>query len=119
MGCLAEYYFATEAMSKGFTISMPLLDSSAYDCILDNGTKLLKIQIKAIYKKRKVRNKNKWKLNLRNGDNFYDLKDVDFFAIYNDDLNGFFIIRNNQQKSLVINANGKYKDNFNNFALFY
>ncbi len=100
-------------------ISMPLLDSSAYDCILDNGSKLLKIQIKAIYKKAKVRNKNKWKINLRNGDNFYNLNDVDFFAIYHADLNGFFIIPNNKQKSLVINANGKYKNNFNNFALFY
>tara|TARA_R100000149_G_C5875915_1_gene139751 strand:- start:1939 stop:2259 length:321 start_codon:yes stop_codon:yes gene_type:complete len=106
-------------MSKGFTISMPLVDSSVYDCILDNGCKLLKIQIKAIYQKAKVKGSDKWKLNLRHSGQFYNKKDVHFFAVYVSELDGFFIIPNNQQKALVINIRGKYRNNFNNFALFY
>ena len=51
-GCFAEYHFATRAMEKGFNVSMPLLDSSAYDCILEKEGKLFKFQIKYVSKDR-------------------------------------------------------------------
>ncbi len=35
-GCFAEYKFATRAMEEGFNVSMPLLDSSAYDAIVES-----------------------------------------------------------------------------------
>lgn len=120
VGCLAEYIFATRAMAKGFKISMPLLDSSTYDCILDNGAALLKIQIKSLSMHRKKRpNRNGYKVNLRNGLNYYTRHEVDFFAIYLSKDDGFFIIPNYEQMSFVLNRVGKYQDNFNNFGLFY
>ena len=42
-GCFAEYKFATMAIEKGFNVSMPLLDASAYDCILEKNNTLYKI----------------------------------------------------------------------------
>jgi hypothetical protein len=50
-GCYAEYKFATMAMEYNMRVSMPLLDSSPYDCIVElpNG-KLKKIQIKSTAK---------------------------------------------------------------------
>ena len=47
LGCTAEYKFATMAMESGLKVSMPLLDSSPYDCIVElPDFKLRKIQIK-------------------------------------------------------------------------
>ena len=106
-------------MQKGFSISMPLLDSSPYDCVLDNHNKLLKIQIKSIHKRKKTKGKNSVKVNLRTGNDFYTAHEVDFFAIYHKEFDVFFIIKNYQQKTVRINIDGKYKNNFNNFALFY
>ena len=45
-GCFAEYHFATTAIKQGFNVSMPLLDSSMYDCILEKNGKLFKFQVK-------------------------------------------------------------------------
>ena len=41
---------------------------------------------------------------------------VDYFAIWHEEYNGFFIIKNIGQKSMKVNINGKLKENFNNFA---
>ena len=54
-GCLAEYIFATIAMQNGFNVSMPLLDASPYDAIIEKENKLYKIQIKHVSKNRKKR----------------------------------------------------------------
>jgi hypothetical protein len=47
----------------------------------------------------------------------YEKKYVDYFALWDERHNGFFIIPNLGQTSLKLNPNGKYKENFNNFAL--
>ena len=51
-GCFAEYHFSTTAMQNGFNVSVPLLDSSPYDCILEKKGKLFKIQVKYLGEKR-------------------------------------------------------------------
>ena len=56
---------------------------------------------------------------LRRTHDFYSQDEVDYFAIYFEELDGFFIIRNYQQKSIRINEGGKYKNYFNNFDAFY
>lgn len=106
-------------MALGFRISMPLLDSSPYDCILDNGKSLYKIQVKSISEYKKKSSANCHKITLKRKGNCYQLHEVDYFAIWHHDYNGFFIIRNYQQQTLVINKDGKYKKNFDNFAVFY
>lgn len=112
VGCLAEYKFAVKAMEIGFCVSFPLLNSSPYDCIIDTPNGLKKIQIKSINtlgKRQKV-------LLTSNNKKNYDLKDVDFFAVYSFQKNGFFILKNDgKQKSIELTSpkNSKY---FNNFA---
>ena len=116
LGCLAEYKFSVKAIENGFNVSMPLLDSSPYDCILERDLKLYKIQVKNVSAKRKF-NGNNIHLVLRRSTDFYTKAEVDYFAIYFTVLDGFFIIPNYKQKSIRLSINGKYKDNFNNFAL--
>ena len=117
-GCFAEYLFTTEAMKHGFNVSMPLLDASKYDCILEKDGKMFKIQIKYMGKDRYRHDGGVMQITLRRvGHQSYSLKMVDYFAIWHEEYQGFFIIKNVGQKSMKVNINGKLKDNFNNFAL--
>ena len=116
-GCYAEYKFAASAIEKGYNVSFPILDSSVYDCILEKDYKIYKIQIKFLGKDRYKHN-NSMQLTLRRqGSPTYDLNDVDFFAIWCEQHEGFYIIKNEGQKTLKLYIHGKYKNNFNNFAL--
>lgn len=56
-GCLYEQMFVVEALSRGFDISMPVGDYSQYDAIIDNGGKLIRVQIKGTASERKDRAK--------------------------------------------------------------
>lgn len=116
LGCLAEYKFCTKAIENGFNVSMPLLDSSPYDCIVERDLRLFKIQVKNIGIERNF-NGNSIHIVLRRSTDFYTKKEVDFFAIYYTVYEGFFIIPNYEQKAIRLSIDGKYKDNFNNFAL--
>jgi|11_taG_2_1085331.scaffolds.fasta_scaffold01230_7 hypothetical protein len=117
-GCFAEYKFATMAMEEGFNVSMPLLDSSPYDAIIEKDGETFKIQIKYISADRKKR-RNDFHLSLgrRSGQSFYSLEYVDFFAIYYAEESGFFIIKNKEQRAIRLSMTGIYKNNFSNFAL--
>ena len=114
LGCYAEYKFAVEAMKNGFSVSMPLLNTSPYDAILEKNYKLYKFQIKSISQKRFNKNDKNIHLNLRH-QGYYTLDEVDYFAILYD--NGFFVIPNKLQKSFSLSLNGVYKKYFNNFVL--
>ena len=115
-GCLAEYIFATIAMQNGFNVSMPLLDASPYDAIIEKENKLYKIQIKHVSKNRKKR-RNDIQVVLRRSDVAYKLEEVDFFAIYFEEEKCFFVIKNHQQKTIRLSIDGIYKNYFNNFAV--
>lgn len=118
-GCYAEYLFASTAIKKGFNVSMPLLDKSKYDCIVEKDGDLFKFQIKFVGKDR-YRHDGIMQVNLkRTGARSYDMQDVDFFAIFHEEYNGFFIIPNHGQHTMKLNINGKYKENFNNFAIIH
>lgn len=45
-GTIYEQMFATEALIRGLDVSNTLGDYSPYDCIVDNGKRLLRIQVK-------------------------------------------------------------------------
>ena len=47
IGCLAEYKFFVTCMELGLQVSKPILDASVYDCIIDNGKRLIKVQVKS------------------------------------------------------------------------
>ena len=52
----------------------------------------------------------------RTGTPSYDSDYVDYFALWSEEYNGFFILKNEGQKSLRLSLHNKYKENFNNFA---
>jgi hypothetical protein len=112
-GCFAEYKFATMAIENGFNVSMPLLDASAYDCILEKNNKFFKLQVKYFTgagNHTTIRHGNK----SRGG---YSLEEVDYFAVWNESCKGFFILKNTGQLGYALSKEGKYKENFNNFNI--
>ena len=113
IGCIAEYQFAVEAMKRGFFVSFPLLDASPYDCVLDTGKGFKKIQIKSVTKDEEVIRSFVRKTN----NQVYSKKDVDYFAIYVQHHNGFYIFKNNgKTKSITLGKNIDTKKYFNNFV---
>lgn len=117
-GCFAEYHFATRAMEKGFNVSMPLLDSSSYDCILEKEGKLFKFQIKYVSKDRsKDYQHNNIRVTIHRDGGPYPKHLCDFFAVWFEKYNGFFIIPNKEQKAMRISLTNKYAENFNNFDI--
>lgn len=112
IGCLAEYKFATAAMEKGFYVSFPLLDTSRYDCIIETPRGLFKVQIKSVHNFT-----NRSRVFLRDSKRKkYSLSDVDFFAIYYREKDGFFIFKNDGIKQSIELTSSKYSKFFNNFA---
>lgn len=115
-GCLAEYTFATECLKLGYNVSFPLMDSSPYDCIVDTGERLLKIQVKSTKRKPTGYHKSvSARIINANGD--YSKDTVDYFAIWTEYFNGFFIVKNKGNMRFIrLSTHGIYKDFFNNFA---
>tara|TARA_R110002153_G_scaffold137307_1_gene287333 strand:+ start:60 stop:431 length:372 start_codon:yes stop_codon:yes gene_type:complete len=115
LGCTAEYRFAVMAMQNNLRVSMPLLDASPYDCILElANSDLKKIQIKSTAKPIVPRGIH---VTLHTTNRYYKLNEVDYFAIWVEVFNGFFIIKNTGTNSAFkFTRHGKYSKNFNNFA---
>lgn len=117
LGTFAEYLFATECIKKGYKVCFPLMDSSPYDCIVDDGYRLYKIQIKASAKK-PDKGRNTVNIPLNNAKSIYTKSNVDYFAVYSVYYNGFFIFKNKgDMQSIRLSLTGKNKIFFNNFAL--
>lgn len=116
-GCFAEYKFATAAMECGLNVSMPLLDSSRYDCIVEHQGRLSKVQIKNANDRNESEFKKGVHVTMLQSGMFYTKDLVDVFAIYVFD--GFFIIPNEEQRAFRFIAGGKYSNFFNNFAPFF
>mgnify|MGYP001256135065 FL=1 len=104
------------AMENGLFVSMPLLDSSPYDCIIElPNCNLRKIQIKSTAKPEVPRGIH---VTLHTNNRYYKLNEVDYFAIWVAVFNGFFIIKNTGTNSAFkFTRYGKYSNNFNNFAI--
>lgn len=111
-GCFAEYLFATECLKHDVIVSFPVLDSCVYDCIADTGDNVYKIQVKytgkSFLKHRKTIQCN-WH-------SPYSLNDVDYFAVYVEMYQGFFIFPNNGKRKCIRvsldNVNSKFFNNF-------
>lgn len=113
-GCYAEYKFAVMAMEHDLLVSFPLLHTSIFDCIVQSEKGLSRVQIKAINEDKRTRKR----INLvdRSGRR-YQKNDVDFFAIYSKQRDGFFIIKNDLKIQSFTVGLEKYSIYFNNFAL--
>ena len=116
LGTWAEYYFATESIKRGFKISFPLMDSSPYDCVLDDNGNLYKIQVKSSNKV-PVDSINNVLVTLNNQQNIYTKKNVDYFAIYSSYFGGFFVFPNKgNMQSIRLTLVGRNRIFFNNFV---
>jgi hypothetical protein len=115
-GTFAEYLFATKCLELGYNVSFPLMDSSVYDCIIDTGKELLRVQVKSTTKT-PTKNRNNIQAHLQNSRVNYSIDLVDFFAVYVNYYNGFFIFRNKgEMQTIRLSLKGKNKVFFNNFA---
>lgn len=115
IGCYGELLFFAECVKRGYTVSKPVLDSSPYDCVVDNNTDLFKIQIKSSGKQPREDDPN-IQIPLQNNKKIYTPNLVDYFAIYSTYYNGFFIFKNSGDMQAVrVSLSGKWKDNFNNY----
>lgn len=113
IGCLAEYKFFVLCLELGFIISKPILDSCVYDCVVDNGKRLYKVQVKS----RSISDDGKKNKILQWGSNKYKANDFEFYAIYLNDSDNWLIMENTGQKSMRLNKLNKEK--INNFALLF
>lgn len=117
MGCLAEYKFCVFAMENGFNVSMPLLDSSRYDCIIEKENKLFKVQVKSY--SHKDCDPHNVGLHCKIGRNggIYTKEEVDFFALWVERDGGFYIVPNDKPRKIIrLSTSGKYQNYFNTFA---
>ena len=116
-GTFAEYLFATECLKRGYNISFPLSDASIYDCIVDTGEKLYKVQVKSTRKKPFKKTYKTVHVNISNSKSSYTKKTVDYFAVWSYYYDGFFIFKNKgDMKTIRLSKVGKNKIYFNNFV---
>lgn len=96
---------------------MPLLDSSIYDCLVDVDGKIYKIQIKSTIKTPYKASQSTVHIPIQNNKTLYTKDNVDFFAIWVQYFDGFFIIKKSGNvQSIRLSKVGKYSKYFNNFA---
>lgn len=115
-GTFAEYLFATKCLEKGYNVNFPLMDSSVYDCIIDTGGRLIKVQVKSTAKA-PAKNRNTIQAHLENSKSTYSIDLVDYFAVYVNYFDGFFIFKNTgKMQTIRLSLIGKNKIFFNNFA---
>ncbi|HEX5732423.1 MAG TPA: group I intron-associated PD-(D/E)XK endonuclease [Blastocatellia bacterium] len=94
-GNSSEAVVLTAYARAGFLISLPFGGGSAYDLIVDTGTRLLKVQVKTgwhskgclLYKgRRRVRDIR------QNGMRRYRSDEVDFFAVYDPNTDNIYVV---------------------------
>lgn len=89
-GSYSELEFMSRAFKKGLSVSRPMFVEK-YDCLIDNGKDVFKVQIKSTTHF----NKTSWQLSLRSGctqKEKYKKGDCDFFAIHLIKLNVWYIL---------------------------
>lgn len=115
IGCYGELLFFSECIKRGYSISKPVLDSSPYDCIVDNNESLFKVQIKSSGKEPRDGEPNV-QVPIQNNKREYSSDLVDYFAIYSTYYNGFFIFKNKgNMQGVRVSLSGKWGINFNNY----
>jgi len=103
-------------MRNGYEVSFPLIDSSVYDCIVDTGEKLIKVQIKSTIKT-PDKHHTTVHCRLHNAKSDYTKQRVDYFAVWVEYYGGFFVFKNiGGMQSVRLSPKGKHSKSFNNFA---
>ena len=115
VGILADLYKYSDVayIGGGFTRGVhSVIEPAIYDCIIDYKGQLLKIQVKSTGK---VPRKNRSTVHVT-FHGHYPVDKVDYFAIYVDLYEGFFIFPNNGKQTAIrlsrSNVNSKYYNNY-------
>lgn len=119
LGDYAEQLFAAEAVKRGLLVSSPVAPASPYDWIVDNGEKLLRVQVKSTNKLMKGSRHPRYRVFAAKRQHkdqtraVYSASEVDFFAVYIHGLESWFIIPFSAVKTdrVYVNAGkrpGKY-----------
>jgi len=95
-------------MELGYIVSKPTLDSSKYDAIIDNGERLVKVQIKSRTKMRS-KSKNASPMITLTGSKNYIKDDFDYYALYVIDSDEWFVIPNGDLISFVFTESNQKK----------
>lgn len=124
-GEVVEIKFIHEALCRGLTVSIPSIEVP-YDCIVDNGEKLLRVQIKATFKmSSEGRNKPRYKISVAHGANKkipYTSAIVDIIALYVQPLDRwyFFPVEDAAVASVNIYPESeKYSSFRDNWGIFF
>jgi hypothetical protein len=126
-GALAEYRFISTAISLDLKVLVPAVEGYAYDCIIDNGKSLYKIQIKYASKDKRLKNVFSSMLHRRIKSTNptyrkYEAYEVDFYGIYIWYIDTFYLIpfKAVEKSSITLdpkNKNNKYDRYKNNWEL--
>jgi hypothetical protein len=111
IGEIYETELIFELMKRGYFVSTPYGESAPYDLIVDNNSKLLKIQVKTTTTFDKGR--SHYRVTTAHGSKSkkpYNQKDVNIFACKVVPTNDWFFVRNEGQKK--VNLNNKTANNF-------
>lgn len=93
VGDIAEMKFQLQAALRGFAISKPFGGSSQYDYILDNGTKLFRVQVKSCMRSQKGNTKATYQIGSKmNGNKPYTEKEIDVLVAYSFDADCWWIV---------------------------
>jgi hypothetical protein len=94
-GTIAESVFTTEALKRGWTVSLPYGDNARYDVILDRGNGLERLQIKSST----LRNKSivAYTRSIYNNSKgqqckTYTAEEIDGFVIYSPELDSLYLV---------------------------
>lgn len=94
-GELTEMKFHLAASERDYTISVPFM-THHYDCLLDNGTQILKVQIKKASHRERSEESPAYGITLKRGSKGqyrgYTKEEVDVFAIYIEPLDVWYFI---------------------------
>lgn len=115
-GALAEYRFISTAISLDLRVIVPAVEGYPYDCVIDNGERFYRIQVK--YGSKDKRNPYSFtvmaqrrisvaKKEFRN----YKAEEVDFYAIYIWYIDTFFIIPYEAVNNTSITVSTKHDNN--------
>lgn len=119
-----EAKFQYDALNNNLIVSKPYGDSSPYDFIIDNGKKLLKIQVKSVkeLEKEKYRKRYRCRITHKKGKK-YSIKNIDILACYIIPLDIWYFIPISKATGIQANlypydedSDGsyeKYKENWN------
>jgi hypothetical protein len=101
-GLVAEMQFACECAKRGWITLSPHNDIAPYDFVVDTGERLIKVQVKGTSVQEKKRKTFRLTTSRKDGKGnkvMYKEEDFDFYALYVEPKNTWYIVPINELKS--------------------